>query len=222
MTSRFALALRNINDLRVDGKVPDGSVAVWHLTRVLDRWRTYVESAKPTSFAPLTSGALSPRPQPSRPGSARLVSAELGLPPASALHSRPYLHASARPPSCSAHDNATHVIEGPDTCGNKRFELIATVDGTQYNVGTAWAFGVCTGGYTHCNGFFIPQGREEGGKFFNIDGSTPSGQVGFYWVFENWNAEYFDCDCTDVYPQGSREITLPWYYPTPVFYAQCP
>lgn len=59
-------------------------------------------------------------------------------------------------------------------------------------------------------------------KFFNIDGSTPSGQVGFYWVFENWNAEYFDCDCTDVYPQGSREITLPWYYPTPVFYAQCP
>jgi hypothetical protein len=125
-------------------------------------------------------------------------------------------------PSCTANGLPTHVIQGPDTCGNRQFELIADVQGTNYAVGTAWAFGVCTGGYTHCNGSFIPQGREEGNQFFQLDPNPPSGQVGFYWTMENHNVAYFECECTDPYPQGTRELVLPWYYSTPVFYAYCP
>jgi hypothetical protein len=222
----FDIVIRNLGgDLRINGKIPDTFTAISRLQKRFDDWRSHVESAKPPSRPPVrVPQAFRPRPGVSTV-SARLLTASLEC----SSDRNPRLSLRFRSlalpqDGCLAFD-ASNVIEGPDTCGHQLWELKVNVSSqtssVTYDFGSALAHGVCTGGYTNCSGSFVSQSFIEGGRL-RYPVAAPPNQRAFYWALDMWSNEYFDCACTDPYPQGVDEEQFNAPYPTPIYYVDCP
>lgn len=210
----FLFVFENLNKrMQIDRRMPEARVAFQHLAGLVENWRKHIQSSRPALSVDAEAFRI-----PTRQGATLLVMpASLRLTGPIA----PFPLLGHPGPDCSASDETT-VAWGPGTCGDVVFDLKAKVGETLHDVPfDAVTYGTCTGGFTHCQGYFVPQSREVGLALFFPEPNPPSGQTGFYWVLVNHNAGYFECECTDPYPQGTYEVVVDWFYPTPVYYVYC-
>jgi len=236
--SVFQTAIANLNGgIKVNGKVPKVSEAIFYMKRILNSWRGHLQSAKPSppplaSFAPPVErnapiqvrAALEEHSHTRQRKDAFSRSSALQLVASRGRHypaSNPMFRISPSPPQSCSYGNDTEKVEGPTTCGNNRWHLQVNVGFTEHDYGFVWAYGVCVGGFTDCWNVYNPQSSVEGSV--NLRSATaPPYQVAFYWDVESWYNEYFDCDCTDPNPQAFTQGQFVTLFPTPTYYVDCP
>src|SRR5262249_40027169 len=112
--------------------------------------------------------------------------------------------------SCGDARDDAFVISGPDNCGTTEYELVAAVGAlrTITDEGPATAFGACTGNYTDCQRVFHSPSAQQGHEALFDTAPAPPGQVGFYWVLDDWVNSTSGCSCSDPNPNGSTIVTI--------------
>lgn len=124
--------------------------------------------------------------------------------------------------TCQIYHNE-FIFEGPDICGNARYNLTASVAPPEASFyGFWWAFGTCTGGFTNCFGNYESQAFQLGRARYQWDGPPWPGTIAFHWELDIWQVETNQCLPSAPEPCGLWQVTWNSPYPTPVYYLDCP
>lgn len=177
----FRLAMLNLGGgLRVNGRVPETTVAIRHMRKFFETWRGELEAAKPTlpAWSPALAIDAAGSEVRMQGVQTRLCGQREGT---STMFRLASWHPTLPQESCTVHDVSTLVPGSNQTCGNQTWTLAANLGGHTYSFGDWTAFGACTGNITDCNGDIESGSVDPGFKHFLPSPFTPPpGDYGFF------------------------------------------
>jgi hypothetical protein len=221
------MVIKNLGgDLRANGKVPEFSAVLSHLSRFLKTWHSVLQLSNPSPVA-LSEAELLKRA--TIKGQVYSTN-DNGRTPSIDCNNERALQPALRLASWSSHHQSgtchLHLYEdiwdGPDNCGNTEYVLSADINGVGLTTYGFWpAYGVCTGGFYDCQDTYSPPsamlGTADGFEFGPI-----AGVIDFYWELDNWFNEDTNCTQCDPNPSGFTQVQIDIPISTPIYQLSCP